>query len=159
MAEFVVFRLEATNIGLRASTIERVVHAVEVTPLPRAPDIALGVINVRGTMVPVVNLRKRLGLSDRELALSDLFVIARTTERSLAIVADSVDGVFEYAESAITDPSTLLPGIEQIAGIANRKDGIIFIHDLDLFLSLNEAASLDSAIATQGSEPGGNSAS
>jgi chemotaxis signal transduction protein len=49
MAEFVVFRLEAINIGLRASTIEWVVHAVEVTPLPRAPDIALGVINVRCT--------------------------------------------------------------------------------------------------------------
>lgn len=147
MTELFVFKLDEVSIGLQVSAVDRVVYAVEITPLPRAPEIALGVIDVGGVMMPVVNLRQRLGLPDKDLALSDRFIITHTSLRSLVVVADAVDGVFEYAEANITDPSVLLPGVQQITGIANRANDIIFIHDLELFLSLNEAAILDSAIA------------
>jgi len=162
MAEFVVFKLDAVSVGVSAATVDRIVNAVEITPLPRAPAIALGIISVHGAMVPVVDFRQRLGLPGRDLRLSDRFVIARTPARSLVLVVDSVDGVFDYEESHITDTSEVLPGIEQVQGIVSRQGDIIFIHDLEKFLSINEAASLDAALTTAshgaGAAPGGKDA-
>ena len=149
-----MFRLDDMSVAFHASIIDRVVHAVEITPLPRAPDIALGVINVRGEVIPVVNLRRRFRLPERDLALSDRFVIARTARRMLAIVADAVDGVFGYPEADIRRAAEVMPGIEQVSGITSRKDGILFIHDLDTFLSLGEAASLDAAVSARDGEGG-----
>lgn len=150
--DFVVFQLDRIRVGLKTATIEQVIHAVLITPLPGAPDIAIGVIAVRGVLVPVVNLRQRLGLPEREISLSDRFIIAKTPHRPLAIIADAVDGVFDLPEAHITHQSTLLPGIEQIEGVVYQHDGIIFIHDLERFLSLDEAASLNNAIAAHAGE-------
>ncbi|MDO8863577.1 chemotaxis protein CheW [Haliea sp. E1-2-M8] len=146
--DYVIVRLDSARIGLRASAVDRVVQPVEITPLHQAPKIALGVINVHGTIIPVVNFRSRFGLPHREIALNDRLVIARTALRSLAFVADVVEGVFEYPESDITDSSTVVSGLEAINGIAKGRGDIVFIHDLELFLSAGEANSLDSAVAT-----------
>lgn len=148
--DFVVFQLDRIRVGLRASNIEQVIHAVLITPLPGAPDITIGVIVVRGVLIPVVNLRKRLGLPEREISLGDRFIIAKSPNRPLAIIADSVEDVFDFPESSITSSSTLLPGIEQVEGVVYQHDGIVFIHDLERFLSLDEAAFLDNAIAAYG---------
>jgi len=156
MAELFVFGLDHLRIGLHVAAVQRVVCAVEITPLPGAPAIVLGVIDVSGVVMPVVNLRQRLALPDRRLSLEDRFIIVRTARRTLVIIADSVEGVAEYAASQITDPSSLLPGVQQIAGIASSDDGIIFVQDLDQFLSLDEAAALAQAhSANQQTEDGG----
>lgn len=145
-------RLDELRVALRAPAIDSVVHAVEITPLPQAPAIALGVITVRGQVIPVVNLRQRFNLPARDLVLADRFVIVRTARRRLAVIADAVDGVFEHPETGIARPRDILPGIAQVEGIVWREDGIVFIHDLERFLSLNEAASLDEAMARRGED-------
>lgn len=150
--QFVVFQVDRSRVGLKATAVEHVIHAVLITPLPGAPDIAIGVIAVRGVLVPVVNLRRRLGLPERAVSLTDRFIIARTHYRPLAVIADAVDGVSDFPELNITQPSTLIPGIEHIEGVVYQQDDIIFIHDLERFLSLDEAASLDNAIITHSGE-------
>lgn len=150
MAAYVVVRLDNVSIGLLASAVERVVQAVEVTPLPQAPGVALGVIDVHGSIIPVVNFRGRFGLPHRDIALSDQLILARTPERSLAFVADAVEGVIEHPESDITDLSTVVSGLHQIIGMAKSQGDIVFIHDLERFLTINEAKSLDIAIAGLG---------
>ena len=69
---------------------------MEVTPVPEAPDAVLGVINVEGKVIPVVNSRRRLGLPERELELNDLFIIVQEGGVSLALVADEVKPVMEF---------------------------------------------------------------
>jgi purine-binding chemotaxis protein CheW len=69
--KLVIFTLDEQRYALHLAAVERVVRMVELTSLPKAPEIVLGVVNVRGRVVPVVNLRKRFGLAERGIRLSD----------------------------------------------------------------------------------------
>lgn len=146
----VVFCFDHLRVALRLACVERVVRAVELAPLPDAPDIVLGIVNVEGRIIPVINMRKRFLLPERAIALSDQLVIARTRQRPVALVTDAVSGIFAYAEPDIVVAETILPGLEYIDGVVRLSDGLILIHNLDRFLSLDEAASIDSAMATSG---------
>jgi purine-binding chemotaxis protein CheW len=146
MADYAVLSFDALRVALPLRFVERVVRAVYLTPLPDAPDIVLGVVNVQGRVIPAVNMRKRFHLPEREIALDDQLVIAHTGQRSVALVADTVDGVFEFAEPDIAGADTILPGLEFVAGVVKLADGLILIHNLDRFLSLAEAQSLDRAL-------------
>jgi len=148
LGQFVVFALDEQRVALPLSAVERVVQAVEVTPLPTAPTIVLGVINVQGQVLPVFNLRRRFRLPDREIELSDHIIIAKTARRTVALVVDAVTGVLLCSEMEIVPPEAIGPGIEHIAGIVKRPDGLILIHDLNAFLSLDEEQTLEAALAS-----------
>ena len=143
--QLVVFTLDEQRYALRLSAVERVVRAVEITRLPKAPEIVLGLIDVQGQIIPVVNVRKRFRLPEPEIALSDHLIIARTARRKVALVADTVIGVVERSEAEMTAAGTILPGLEYIEGVAKLEDGLVFIHNLDTFLSLEEEKTLQEA--------------
>ncbi len=142
----VVFHLDDRRYGLPLSAVERVVRMVDVTPLPQAPDIVLGVINVQGQVIPVVSARRRFRLPERNLALSDQLVIARTARRAVALAADAVSGVLEYSPAETVRARDIVPGIGYIEGVVKLPDGLVLIHHLDKFLSLDEEQALDGAI-------------
>ena len=145
--KLVVFVLEGNRFALRLDAVERVVPAAACTPLPRAPRIVLGIINVAGRIMPVIALRRRFGLPHREMELSDQLILARTAHLSVALLVDSVSGVLEIADDQIMHPEAVVPGTAFIAGIARTPDGIVFIHDLDSCLSLEETAMLSTALS------------
>ena len=141
-----VFKLDAQAYALYLSVVEKVVRAAEITPLPKAPEIVLGVVNWRGRVIPVVNMRARFGLPAHEIDLSDQFIFARTMKRVVALIADSVDDVIFHSWEDIISPERIVPGIEYIDGVAKLEDGLLLIHDLDRFLSLEEEDALDRAL-------------
>src|SRR5204862_2893560 len=118
------------------SAVERIVRMVEITPLPQAPPIILGVINVQGQIVPVVNARRRFRLPDREITLEDHLLIARTSRRPVALVADVVVGVVQSLGAQMIEADKVLPGLDYMEGVQKLPDGRVVIHDLDSFLSL-----------------------
>jgi purine-binding chemotaxis protein CheW len=142
-----VFELDGQRYALHLPVVERVVRAVEITRLPKAPGIVLGVINVQGRIIPVVDVRKRFGLPLREMTVDDHIIVARTLTRSVAMVVDVVSGIAEYSETELVPKEKILPGIEHIRGVAKLGDGLVLIHDLEQFLSLEEQRSLDEALA------------
>lgn len=141
-----VFTLDDWRCALELSTVERVYRAVAVTPLPDAPDIVMGVINVRGGVLPVVDIRRRFRLPEKNLTPDDRLIIARSTGCLVALVVDEVTGVIECAEKDITSASAIVSGMEYVEGVARLKDGMILIHDLARFLSLEEKAALEQAL-------------
>lgn len=143
----IVFNLDEQRYALRLSAVERIVRIVEITPLPKAPEIVLGVVNVQGQVIPVVNIRKRFCLPDREISLSDHLIIARTTKRVVVLVADTVLGVVERWEEEVTAADKILPDLEYVESVVKLENGLIFIHNLDTFLSLEEEKILEQAIA------------
>lgn len=150
--QLVVITLDEQRYALYLSVVERVVRMVQITPLPKAPEIVLGVINVQGRVIPAINIRKRFRLPEREIGLSDQLIIANTPRRTIALVADAVSGIIEYAEQDTIAGEKILPGMEYVDGVVKLEDGIILIHDLDRFLSLEEEKTLDNAIEKN---PGG----
>ena len=151
--ELVVFTLDEQRYALRLAAVERVVRAVEVTPLPKAPEIVLGMINAQGRIVPVVNVRKRFQLPERAVELSDQFIIARTSRRTVALVVDAVNEVVPCPEAQVVAAEKIVPGLEHVAGVLKLPDGMIFVHDLDRFLSLDEEQALEAAMVSEETTP------
>lgn len=147
MDEYLLLGLDELRVALPLPVVERVFHAVYVTPLPDVPDLVLGVVNVQGRVIPVVSLRRRVRLPDRPIALTDRLVIAHTARRSLALLADSASEVREIPESLLVAAEDVLPGLEYVAGVARLDDGLLLIQDLNRFLSLDEESVLDLALS------------
>jgi len=142
-----VFALDEPRYAVRLSAVERVVRAVEITPLPKAPEIVLGVINAQGRILPVLDIRKRFRLPEREMKLDDRFIIARTARRVVALVVDSVIGIRDVSNRQMVSAEESLPFAEYLQGVAKTEDGLVLIYDLDQFLSLDEERTLDEALA------------
>jgi purine-binding chemotaxis protein CheW len=147
--DIVIFSLDASvgpRYALPLSSVERVVRIVEITPLPKAPDIILGIINMQGQVIPVINVRRRFHLPEREIELEDQLIIAKTSKRLVALVADSVSGVQRIEEKDIVNARQELPYAGYIEGVVKLENGLFLICDLNQFLSLDEEKSLDTAL-------------
>lgn len=142
----VVFFLAGQRYALPLAAVDKVVRAVEYTVLPKAPDIVLGIINVQGRVIPLVNIRRRFRLPERDVALTDQMVIAHTSRRQVALLMDGVAGMLENPEQETVPAKDILPDTEYVDGVVKLQDGLVLIHDLDRFLSLEEEDSLDRAL-------------
>jgi purine-binding chemotaxis protein CheW len=144
----VVFRIDEQRYGLHLSTVDRTLRAVRVTPLPQAPAIVLGVINVEGRVIPVVNTRARFGVAERDLHVGDTLILARTPQRTVALTADTVEGLWEGPLQLMQTAASIFPDVSYLEGVAKMEDGLILIHDLALLLSLDEEKELDVAMTS-----------
>ena len=144
--QLLVFRLDGRRFSLRLSVVERVERAVEITPLPQMPENVLGIVNLRGQVVPVFNLRRRFHLRERELDPRDRLIFARTARRPVALVVDAVSEVLPTRGREVVASGEILPGLDCVEGVAKLADGLVLIHDLDRFLSVQEETALDEAM-------------
>lgn len=144
--QLLVFRLKEQHFALPLATVERVIQAVAVTPLPGAPAVVLGVIDVAGRLLPVFDVRRRMSMPAREIDPADQFLIARTARRTVALVIDEARDVIDQEPSARVESAWTVPGIEHVQGVVKGEDGLVLIHDLERFLSLDEERTLDQAL-------------
>src|SRR4051812_43539785 len=91
--QYLMLRLDDRHYGLALEQVGRITRAAEVTPVPGLGAATLGVVNIQGVVLPVISLRRRLGLPDRPLAVTDQFIVAATARRPIVLVADGVYGV------------------------------------------------------------------
>ena len=146
LTQLVVFRLDAQRYAVPLVVVERIVRASEITPLPNSQDIVLGAIDVAGCVLPVLNIRRRFRLPEREICPADQFLIASTTQRMVVLVVDEAQGVIERSPSEIVGAAQIVPGLDHIQGAVRLDDGLVLIHNLEKFLSLDEARALDEAL-------------
>jgi purine-binding chemotaxis protein CheW len=146
VAQWVVFTLDSGRYALALAAVERIVHAAQITPLPGAPQVVLGVLNVQGSVLPVFSLRRRLALPERAVEVGDQFLIARTAHRRVALVIDAAQEVIEHPPAAIVDTKRLARGLDKIQGVIPLEGGMLLIQDLERLLSPEDAAALDEAM-------------
>jgi purine-binding chemotaxis protein CheW len=147
-SHFLVFWLDQQRFALPVAAVDRVLQAVEVTPIHAAPGPVLGVINVQGTVLAVINLRRRCGLPPKEMDLDDQLVLVRTARRTLVLPVD-MTAVMQCAPAAHVPAGNILPGLNSIAGLVKDEQGMILIHDPDALLSLEDERALE-AVASSG---------
>lgn len=145
-----VFAIEDRQFALPLRAVERVLPAADVTPLPALREMLLGMLNYRGRIIPVLNLRRRLRLTESDLKISDVLILARTKARHLLLPADRVVGVDNRAEDEILPAAAIAPDLTPVQGVLQRQGDLIVIHDPDQFLSLTEEAFLDEALRRAG---------
>ena len=146
------FELDNRLHAFRADDVVQIVQMVEISPLPGAPVVIEGIVNVRGTIVPVFDLRARLGLPARAIDPAQHLVILASGARSSAVRVDAADDFVSIADSdiavSLADSGVNGAGSRHVAGIAATPDGTTVIYDLAAFLSQSETDTLDHAIAT-----------
>jgi purine-binding chemotaxis protein CheW len=143
---FVTFGLDQQRYALPLAAVARAVRLVEITPLPAAPPVVAGVINAGGQVLPVFDLRARLGLPARPRRLSDQLLLVQLARRAAALLVDAVTGTLDLAPEQIAPEAAVAPGGPYTAGVATLPDGLVVITDLDRFLSVEEERTLDMAL-------------
>jgi len=143
----VLFNLDEQRYALYLAAVEQVIRAVEITPLPKSPDIVLGIINFYGSIMPVIDLRRRFRLPTREIELDDQFIIVQTSKRLVVLAADSVTGVLELECNNVIETKETFPYADYLSGITKIENNIVLISDPEKFLSLNENILLDESLS------------
>jgi len=145
--KIVLFSLDEPRYALYLSEVVKVERAVEITPLPGAPQLVSGVIDFHGEIIPVIDIRQLFRLPQRDLRVEDQFIIARTSQRLVVLVVESVNGVYDLEPHQAIDAGESSPYTQYLSGIATIEHGIVLITDLEKFLSLDEERVLDLALA------------
>jgi purine-binding chemotaxis protein CheW len=145
-----VFVVGGSRCAVPLGHVVEVVRAVAITPLPTAPPIVEGVIDVRGAVVPVVDVRARLGLPAEPVQPEQRLILVQAGEREVALRVDEVEWVSRVRSSSIAEPEQIARGIGWLAGVARLRDGLVLFHDLDSFFRQGEEEALDAALAARG---------
>lgn len=122
------FRLDDQLYGIPVSYVEQIQSMMPITEIPEYPYYSKGIINIRGAIVPVLDLRLRLGKEEKEYHAFNCIIICRIHGDLIGFVADGVDAVLSIASDCITDPPQIgetyaVPYLSGIARIPGEEDG------------------------------------
>lgn len=150
--ELLVFELAGLRLALELHCVREVFAAVLITPLPGAPPVVEGIIDVRGQVVPVYGIRQRFGLPAAALHPDQRIVTAWTGERLVALRCDRVDWIETAPPDRISTAEPLLQAERRIAGVARLPGGLTLIQDLAAFLDDAERTALEQAMLARASD-------
>ena len=142
--QLVVFRLGSEKYGIDIGRVQGIERMQPVTVVPRAPHFVEGVINLRGQITPVINLRARFGFAKAESTKETRIVVVYMQDQWVGLVVDAVEGVSRLNSSQIEPPSAFVRSAESgyLRGIAKIEDGLLILLDLDKVLDGQEVAQL-----------------
>lgn len=149
MVELVVFELGQRRYALPAHGVRRVLPALDVAPLPAAPPVVAGLVNLHGSPVPVIDLRHRLGLPPRPPALTDRLIVADTGRRTVALQAEAAVALQRVPAADVLRPEAFGAEDAGLTGVVCLPDGLLFIHDLEALLSGAEETAVAAALASR----------
>jgi len=140
MLQWVTFKLEQETYGVNVMQVQEVLRYSDIAPVPGAPSYVLGIINLRGNVVTVIDTRSRFGLMPADVTDNTRVVIIESDKQVIGILVDSVAEVvymkaseIEMAPNVGTDESAKF-----IKGVCNRDEELLILVDLDKLLSDDE---------------------
>ncbi len=137
--KFLSFFLEREEYGIEILKVREIIGTMAITPVPRTPDFMRGVINLRGTIIPVVDLRLKFDMESGHIADGCIIVVEARAVR-MGIAVDRVAEVFDIKAEDIENAPAFGPGVDTdyILGIAKSNDGVKLLLDIDKVLSRGE---------------------
>jgi len=141
-AHLVIFALGDEQYGVDIDSVESIIRPKSITAVPRAPDFVEGVTNLRGTVLPVVNLHRRFGLPEQNAGKDTRIIVAESDGNKVGMMVDAVLEVRRVPEAAIEPPSPLVTTVDSafITGIAKvGDDRLIILLDLEQVLAHQRA--------------------
>ena len=135
--QWVTFRLDGETYGVNVMQVQEVLRYTEIAPVPGAPDYVLGIINLRGNVVTVIDTRQRFGLLPGDVTDSTRIVIVETDQHVVGILVDSVSEVVYLRQSEIENPPNA--GHDEsarfIQGVCNKNDELLILIELEKLLT------------------------
>ncbi len=145
--QFLLFQVEKELFGVPILKIQEIIGYRDVTPIPNTPKFLRGVINLRGIVAPVVDLRRQFGFADREYDRFNVIVIIHAYGKIMGVIVDSVRDVVGFSKSAIQPRPEFSSRINTafISGVVSRESEMTVLLDLDRVLTDEQMGILDQA--------------
>lgn len=158
LQQIVSFRLADEEYGVDIMRAQEIIMMGQITRMPEVPDYVCGLINLRGHVIPIVDLRKRFHLPVKDNDDSTRIVVVNLQKRTLGMVVDAVTEVLRISVEEIEPPPSSVSGIDHdyIRGIVKRKDKLVILLDIEAILSTDEWGALNKA--AQGAPAAGSEA-
>ena len=151
--QYVIFRLGETEFGVEINQVLRIVRLMRITRVPRAPHFLEGLINYRGQVVPVVDLKKRLAL-DTGKPYDDKarILIVELEDQQIGMLVDAVAGISRLPDEIIEPPPEMVAQVNGVylSGVAHEEERIVVLLDLSKVLTVEEVAEMDAWQAEHG---------
>jgi purine-binding chemotaxis protein CheW len=158
--QIVGFRIGRETFGLPISMVREIVRVPEITSVPNAPDYIEGVINLRGRIIPVVDLRKRFREKVIETTKRNRIVVVELENRSIGLIVNSASEVLKILPSDIEAPNTLFQEgeLNYITGVGKFRGRLVMLLDMSKILKRGELRRLEDAADSVAAVPAGSMA-
>jgi purine-binding chemotaxis protein CheW len=147
--EMLVFKLGSEEYGVDILKVQEIRGYEKVTPIPRSPDYLKGVVNLRGTIVPVIDLRVKFAMPDPTYDSLTVVIVLRIAGRTIGAVVDAVSDVVQFTDNEMREAPQLGAMVDSsyLAGVATQGDRMILALDIEKLLSTAEMNLLGEAAA------------
>jgi purine-binding chemotaxis protein CheW len=147
LLQLVSFNIGQEEFGLGIQSIQEINRMVDITRVPNSPEFVDGVINLRGKVIPIINLRKRFGFPPRESDRNTRIIVVELSGMVVGFIVDSVSEVLRIPKNITEPPPAIVAGIgsEYITAVAKLENRLLILLDLERILLEKEKQQLDSA--------------
>ncbi len=131
--QFCTFLLDRSTFGVEVDNVQEVIREQDMTPVPLAPDVIRGLINLRGQIVTAIDLRRRLGRPPFPAGAKPMNVVVRCDDGAVSLLVDEIGDVVEVESSSLERPPENLEGESRrlIRGVIQRENNLLLVLDID----------------------------
>ncbi|NCC24472.1 MAG: chemotaxis protein CheW [Deltaproteobacteria bacterium] len=140
LLQLVTFSIGEEEFGVEILKVQEIIRMLEITKVPRAPEFVEGVINLRGKVIPILDLRKRFGLLSKDHDKNTRIIVIEINSMIVGFVVDSVSEVLRIPANTVEPPPPVVSGLdsEYISGVGKLEDRLLILLDLNRLLSNEE---------------------
>lgn len=144
LMQLVTFSIGEEEFGVDILKVQEIIRTMEITKVPRAPQFVEGVINLRGKVIPIIDLRKRFGLQTKDHDKHTRIIVIEISNMIVGFVVDSVSEVLRIPAGTVEPPPPVVAGLESeyISGVGKLEDRLLILLDLNRLLSGEEREEL-----------------
>lgn len=137
LIQLVTFSIGVEEFGVDILKVQEIIRTMEITKVPRAQDFVEGVINLRGKVIPIIDLRRRFGLTSKEYDKHTRIIVIEISNMIVGFVVDSVSEVLRIPAGTVEPPPPVVAGLDSdyISGVGKLHDRLLILLDLDKLLS------------------------
>ncbi|MCK5140041.1 MAG: purine-binding chemotaxis protein CheW, partial [Thermodesulfovibrionia bacterium] len=148
VSKFVIFTVAHKEFGIPLERIVEIVKSQKITNLPKLPSFISGVINLRGAVIPLIDLRKRLGVEP--VSLKERVIILKMHEEKIGLLVDDVKEIMDIEKEHIATPPSLFKGLkpEYLLSIGKIADRLVVILNIETLLTSEEMILLEESKET-----------
>lgn len=140
LLQLVTFSIGEEEFGVNILKVQEINRTMEITKVPRSPEFVEGVINLRGKVIPIIDLRRRFGLMHKAEDKDTRIIVIEINSVIVGFVVDAVSEVLRIPASTVEPPPPVVAGVESdyISGVGQLKDRLLIMLDLDRLLSTED---------------------
>ncbi|PLX69796.1 MAG: chemotaxis protein CheW [Denitrovibrio sp.] len=143
--QYVNLLLDEEKYGIDIMDIEEILRMIEITKVPKAPSFVEGIINIRGKVIPIVDLRKKMGIIANEYTNSTRIIVVNLKGKQVGLIVDHVEEVLRVEDGLVDKAPAASTSVDNayIKGVARLQTGMVIIFDIHQIFGSGEANALD----------------